>query len=364
LIVSNLLFTGTQPSNAWVVYRGALRETGTNDADSAAGRTVTLRGGVLEIDGALYPASAPFARMASSAGGPGTLSWGPGGGGFAAFRQDAYVMVSNGTQATVVNVVGYQAPGGAVNFAAIPNATPLVLGSPSADATVHLLDDFWFGTPGTGTAVDRQLKAIRGPNASVPAGIVEGQIYGAAPDTNKRFRIFGDGTVILAHTNNTYGPYTVVDGATVLVNGRIAPVSPSTVTVTNGGTLGGTGAVQRAVIVADGAHLAPGSYGIGTLTVSNLTLASNALLDFDLGAPGNGDRVAVMGTLTLAGRLNVTGRPGFTSGTHTLITYSGALTNNGLAIGVLPGGFNGRISTYRPGQVELVIQPAAMLIVR
>jgi hypothetical protein len=73
------------------------------------------------------------------------------------------------------------------------------------------------------------------------------------------------------------------------------------VTVAGGGTLGGTGKIGGAVTV-DGT-LAPGTTGIGTLTVGtvaapkNVTMAATAIYNFDIGtSPTNADKVNIMGT--------------------------------------------------------------------
>ncbi len=63
----------------------------------------------------------------------------------------------------------------------------------------------------------------------------------------------------------------------------------------------------------------------------------------------------VVGGLTLAGTLNVTDEPGFGPGVYRLFDYGGALTNNGLAIGALPGGDTGQIQTAVANEVNLVV---------
>ncbi|MHB1156723.1 MAG: cellulase family glycosylhydrolase [Phycisphaerales bacterium] len=92
----------------------------------------------------------------------------------------------------------------------------------------------------------------------------------------------------------------------------------------------------------------------GTLTTGPLTLESNAILNFQLGSPWqyNGanlpsynDLVRVNGDLTLAGQVYVNRLPGFrfTYGTHTLMTYTGTLTNNAPNLAELPDGYTGAI---------------------
>ena len=56
-------------------------------------------------------------------------------------------------------------------------------------------------------------------------------------------------------------------------------------------TLGGTGIVSNATVVVQGGTLDPGGTSVGTLTVaSNVTLATEAVLVFDLARAGSGGR--------------------------------------------------------------------------
>jgi succinyl-CoA synthetase beta subunit len=59
------------------------------------------------------------------------------------------------------------------------------------------------------------------------------------------------------------------------------------------------------------------------------------------------DKIVLSGAssnLTLDGTINVTAGAGFVGGVFDLITYNGTLTNNTLAIGTLPSGYNGAIN--------------------
>ena len=56
--------------------------------------------------------------------------------------------------------------------------------------------------------------------------------------------------------------------------------------------------------------------------------------------------------------LNVNALTGFGAGRYDLVDYSGALTNNGLALGTLPSGYNYAIDTSMAGQVDLVVTNA------
>jgi len=117
------------------------------------------------------------------------------------------------------------------------------------------------------------------------------------------FQKQGAGTMILSgiFTQSAAGPFTVVSG-TLLVN----TTSPSLgdVTVANTGTLGGTGTITlasgKSVTVTNGASLAPGNAGVGTLTITNgpLNFAENAVYRWEY-QNGAGDLVQVYGDIVL-----------------------------------------------------------------
>ena len=97
----------------------------------------------------------------------------------------------------------------------------------------------------------------------------------------------------------------------------------------------------------------------GTLTAKTATISKDATLQFALGtnSPATA-RVVVNGNLTLCGTLNITDAGGFTTGTYTLFTYAGALTNNGLTIGTTPdASLSYTIDTNIAGQVNLIVAP-------
>lgn len=157
----------------------------------------------------------------------------------------------------------------------------------------------------------------------------------------------GTGAFTLAGTNTYTGPTTIADG-TLSVTGALAA---SSVTVAAGGRLGGTGSVGGSVTCLG--TLAPGT-SAGVLTLSSgLVLSTSAKLDFECGSTS--DRADVSGNLTIDGTLNVTALAGFAAGSHTLFTYSGTLTDNGLTVGTLPAGYSATVSTATAGQVRLVV---------
>lgn len=100
-------------------------------------------------------------------------------------------------------------------------------------------------------------------------------------------------------------------------------VSTSAVFNVAGGRLQGTGQVRSpGVTITNGATLAPGD-SVGTLTMSNLTLASGAKLEFELAATNASDKVVDLGALTLGGQqwsdFTFLPQTGFGGGTYTLV---------------------------------------------
>jgi fibronectin-binding autotransporter adhesin len=150
----------------------------------------------------------------------------------------------------------------------------------------------------------------------------------------------GTGTLTLSGTNTLSGD-TRINGGTLNVSGSLAS---GNVAVNSGGTLTGSGSLGGAVTVADGGHLA-GVTG-STLSIGSLVLGANANLDAGLGAPSNTPLINVDGDLTLDGTLNVSDIGGFGTGVYNLINYGGALTDNGLSLGTLPG-------SVVPGDLEV-----------
>lgn len=164
----------------------------------------------------------------------------------------------------------------------------------------------------------------------------------------------GSGTTILTGAHSYTGA-TTINAGTLRVNGSIT----SSASVNSGGTLGGSGTVA-AVSVANGGTLAPGN-SVGTLTTGRLTLANASLLNYELGAPGVGasDSLLVNGDLVLDGALNVQAMPGFAVGTYRVISYSGALVNQGLGVTGIPVGYVGTVDVATRGQVNLVVTSSA-----
>ncbi|NYT41091.1 autotransporter-associated beta strand repeat-containing protein [Sphingomonas sp. R-74633] len=169
----------------------------------------------------------------------------------------------------------------------------------------------------------------------------------------------GTGTLTLSGANTATGQLTVSGGTVALTRWSGAT------SVINGATLTGAARIYGVLTVGNGT-LAPGSNGIGTLNVDGLVLSADTVLNYDLAAPGTGDRIQVNGDLTLDGTLNIADVGGFGEGVYRLVNYTGALTDNGLLIGGVPAGANGSLMTIQTSvatQVNLVYgTPAATTI--
>ncbi len=136
----------------------------------------------------------------------------------------------------------------------------------------------------------------------------------------------GAGTLTLTAAS-TYSGATTVESGKLAVNGSI---SNSAVTVTNAGTLGGSGTVGT-LTIANGGKLAPGN-SPGTLFAASATWTNGGSYDWEIlnasgtaGATNGWDLLDVTGTLTLTGLTNA----GFTINLITLSdsTTPGPMTN-------------------------------------
>jgi fibronectin-binding autotransporter adhesin len=218
-------------------------------------------------------------------------------------------------------------------------------------------------------------------SAAAAAGFVEGAIaFGPGsgrlnfnhtdPDYGFASAISGIGAINqlagltrLTGDSSAFSGLTTVSGGTLLVDGTLGDAA--SLTTVSAGTLGGSGTIGGNVAIADGAVLAPGSNGVGALTIGgNLDLAANAVMNFEFGranAPGDAlnDVVNVGGDLKLDGTLNVAVSPGgsFDIGLYRVFNYAGTLTDGGLAIGTLPAGVDAAdlsVQTAIAGQVNLI----------
>ena len=146
----------------------------------------------------------------------------------------------------------------------------------------------------------------------------------------------GAGTQVLSGVN-TYTGATNVNAGKLLINGSTS--TSSAVTVANGATLGGSGAIGGAVTIQAGGTFAPGN-SIESIATGNLALLASAVFAQEIDksvVPGiSGDLTATTGTLSITSGAILTLTELGTSGawgagdTITLIGYSTGTWNSGL----------------------------------
>ena len=214
-------------------------------------------------------------------------------------------------------------------------------GTTISAGTLQLNTGGWFGN---GAVTDNGMLVFNSAANSTVSSTITG---------SGKLALTGGGAVALT-ANNLYSGGTTVSNGLLLVNNTAGSgVGSGPVTVSNGGGLGGSGAITGVVVVNSGGSFSPGNPA-GTLTVNdNFTANSGAILNFTLGT--NGDEAVVNGNLNLSGTLNITGGGGFTTATYTLFTYSGTLTLGNLTLN-LPPYTLASINTNTPGQVDLTVQ--------
>lgn len=159
----------------------------------------------------------------------------------------------------------------------------------------------------------------------------------------------GSGKLTLSGLSNSYSGATLVEAGTLDITGA---VSSSAIEIKAGGTLSGTGLVAAVTVV--GGTVSPGNGNSGTLTCSSLSFDSESKIKMDLGT--SGDVVKINGNLTIDGTLEGSALSGFTAGNYTLFEYTGTLTDSGMEIGTMPGGFAYSITTG-DGKVLLSVTP-------
>ncbi|QXQ05438.1 autotransporter-associated beta strand repeat-containing protein [Sphingosinicellaceae bacterium] len=190
-------------------------------------------------------------------------------------------------------------------------------------------------------------------------------LTGAITGAGNTIYKLGDGVLTLANSGNGVNADLQVRNGTLRVDGALTN-AVSSVLVFDGATLQGTGSIAGDVTLQDNAILAPGD-SPGTLTVGSLFLNNSTLVNYELGEANVlssvwNDRTVVTGALTLDGLLNVSDSHTFGLGVYNLFTYGGALTDNGLDVVTLPGGYSGTIETLVSGQVNLIVTAPGDLI--
>lgn len=174
----------------------------------------------------------------------------------------------------------------------------------------------------------------------------------------------GPGTLVL-NTANTYtGLTSVGEGVLRVSNSTASATGTGFVSVSNGATLAGTGRIGGPL--QNNGSAAPGA-SAGTLTIQNTyTQGANGSLDVEIGGTAAGtqyDRLAVTGTATLAGTLNVSLINGFIPALGNTFDVLTAGTRSGtfatVNVPTLPGSMSWEIQ-HLPTSVRLSVVEGAV----
>ncbi len=349
-----------------VLDGGTLRYTGTG-ASTDRQFTLTANGGGLDASGAGALNFTNTAAIALSGTGPRTLTLS---GSNSGANTLAAILGDSGGPSSLVKagagswmLTGNNSYTGSTTLSA---GTLALSGAGSIASSARVIADGTFDISGV-TAASSSIKSLAG-NGSVTLGS-KTLVITAANDTFSGGITGSGGLTVSGGTqtlagNNSYTGATNVDAGTLLINGDQSGATGLT-SVASAATLGGAGIIGGSVTVADGGAINPGNAGNvpGTLTIAgDLTLNQSSALNYNfgqanvVGGPFN-DLINVGGNLTLAGALNVVPSPGasFDVGVYRVLSYGGALTDNGLTVGAAPPGVPTLfVQTSVAGQINLV----------
>jgi autotransporter-associated beta strand protein len=209
-------------------------------------------------------------------------------------------------------------------------------GTTISGGTLQIGNNTTSGSFGSGAVSDGSALVISRSDAAVS---FSNAISGTGSLTNN-----GSGTVTLTG-NNSFGGGTTISAGVLQADNATSALGTGAVLVGSSATLGGIGNITAAVSIASGASLSPGDAGVnhgggagvGTLTMSSLTLQPGSILNYEFG-PGANDLTDVTGSngLTVNGgginlyQANSTS-PFDTDGTYDIFqlssAYSGSVTN-------------------------------------
>ena len=158
------------------------------------------------------------------------------------------------------------------------------------------------------------------------------------------------------------GSVQIQSGGSLCVQGAFpSAVSAASWDVLAGGTLKVNGSISGPVNVAGGTFAAGCSPGVADVQ-GDMFFDVFGAAEFELGSPnivGNGnDWVAVAGSLTLDGTLNIVALPGFGVGTYRLFDCAGGVADKGVRLGRVPNGFGCELDFATAGQVNLRVSAA------
>ncbi|MCC5851139.1 MAG: autotransporter-associated beta strand repeat-containing protein, partial [Verrucomicrobia bacterium] len=264
LDLANIVYAGANADAVgqfrWILAEGAVRADAHLMSTDGTGTALELRGGVLEANGsftrALGTGRGQF-RFNSGSTHNGAVA--EGGGGFSAHGGDL-----------TVNIGGAAASfsWAATNF--VPNNTPLIFGSQTADGVVTFENGINFNN----ALREIRVQAGRGGDKAV----ISGNLTGTG---SSGFLKTGDGVLELTGIN-TYLGGTFVNGGILLINGNHSAATGA-VTVAAGGTLGGSGRIGGAIL---GAGLVSPGNSPGIFTAVSVTGSEGTDFAFEFGQIG------------------------------------------------------------------------------
>jgi autotransporter-associated beta strand protein len=338
-------YVGPTYNNGSRLFSGILRETGNESYNSTTSNCLRLTSGVLQPFGTSF--TRPLGTNA------GEVHWYHGG--FSAYYSDLEVNIGGAGAALVA---------GSGGFLTADYRQPLMFGAPNNAYTVTLVNPIQnsYVISDTESSVRQVVIATFRGQETGPTLRMLGELSGSdgfafdAPVNWSGSSIYTAGSVVLAGTLS-YSGTTYVNAGTVLFN-SIATTSASPVIVAGGATIGGTGVLDRPVILGTGAILSPGN-SIGSLGMQSLSLSSNLLL-WDLAAGSAADLVYFDGDLSAQGVSTFNFSGSFGAGTYSLIdygTFSGTISNFALN-GSAPEGLNWLLSDSA-GKIQLVVYGSA-----
>lgn len=169
----------------------------------------------------------------------------------------------------------------------------------------------------------------------------------------------GAGTLTLTGDSSGFAGSTFVTGGTLMVNNVLG----GTVAMASDTTLGGSGTIKGNTTLATGGATLLGRDGQKLTFDADLTLTAGNNVNVALGAPTTNGLFDVRGNLILDGTLNITDLGGFGPGLYRIFDYSGSLTDNGFALGTVPGGDTSvmQIQTTVQHQINLINTAGASL---
>lgn len=296
---TGLTVSGSTTSPSSLAITGTLSKTNTNSTlnfRNGASQvltlsiaTVTVSGGTL-IFGEQTTNRIPNVTMGNvGISGSGVISFAAQGGAGTVLGTitGTLTMTGNGSPAPTLNVAGSGTP----SASAIPSE--FRIGAiESFGATTAVIQ----ANPNSGSPYAPTVVLTGTSGTTTFAGVIRDGSNAAANNILSLVKANGSTQILSGNSNAYRGGTTINGGALLVTNTTGSGTGFGRVVVNTGGTLGGTGRIAPTVAAAgltinSGGKIAPGVGGIGaltvdlTLTTGNLTLASGAGLEFELGAP-------------------------------------------------------------------------------